>query len=281
MPSKFLLILNLMRLGSPSVYAVYFFPASFGLLLSSNLTESIGYLVLFFIGSITTRGAGCIINDIFDKDFDKHVQRTKNRPLASGDLTLKEALIALTLLSLFNFLILLTLSRTAIIIGLITAVMTGLYPLMKRITYLPQLFLGFTINLGVLIGYATMHDTISLSSMLLYLSCCFWTLGYDTIYAFMDTKDDRKVGIKSLALLLENKNYKFWLTLFYTIFIAMFYLSTAITGYLALGLVCLALLVLFWQVITLNINDSVNCRQRFNANNFVGLVLCLAMCLQY
>lgn len=282
MLKKIRLFARLARIGSPSVYSVYFFPASFGLLLSSQLQETIGYLALFFIGSITTRGAGCIINDVCDRNFDKLVERTKKRPLASDDLTLQEALVALAILSLLSLSILLTLPKAAIIIGLIAAVMTGLYPLMKRITYLPQVFLGATINAGVLIGYASIHEAVSLPALVLYFSCCFWTLGYDTIYAFMDLEDDKKAGIKGTAILLEKHSPKLWLVAFYLSFallfsIALFLARGVLTIPQFVGIV-LASLLMLWQVVTLNIRSPSSCLIRFKANTYVGAKLML-VCL--
>jgi 4-hydroxybenzoate polyprenyltransferase len=277
MPSNFLLILELMRLSSSTGYLLVFFPAFWGLTLASTTWYDLREIPLFFIGSILARGAGCIVNDILDQKLDSKVERTKNRPLASGRISTKEALTALFFLLLICLAILLSLSVTSIIIGCVSFLMILMYPMMKRLTYFPQIFLGIVFNQGCLIAYASVKNTLSVEALILYLGCCFWTISYDTIYGFMDIRDDRKAGIYSLALFLEKKNYRFWLSLFYAIFIVLFYLSTTITGYLPLGLVFLASLTLLWQVITLEIKDPVNCRKRFKSNNFVGILLALAM----
>lgn len=280
MPSNFLLILELMRLTSATGYLLVFFPAFWGLMLASTSWYDLREIPLFFVGSVLTRGAGCIINDVLDQKLDSKVERTKNRPLASGRISTKEALVALFFLLLICLAILLSLSLTSIIIGCISFLMILMYPLMKRLTNFPQVFLGIVFNQGCLIAYASTKNTLSREALILYLSCCFWTIGYDTIYAFMDVKDDRKVGIHSMALFLEKKNYKFWLGSFYTIFIGLFYISTKTltANYLSQGLISLAYIILLWQVITLDVNNTGNCRKRFKSNNLVGFFLCLSIC---
>jgi 4-hydroxybenzoate polyprenyltransferase len=278
--NKLLLFAKLARLSSPSVYSVYFFPVSFGLLLASPIKDIYGFLLLFAIGSITTRGAGCIISDIFDRDFDRCVERTKNRPLANDSLSIQEALLALIILSFFSFYILLLLPKTAVLVGVIASVMIALYPLMKRITYFPQLFLGFTINAGVLIGYATVHDAISFAALLMYLACCFWTLGYDTIYAFMDLEDDKKIGIRGMALLLEKSYPKFWFGFFYFLFILLFlislYIARANVNQFQLAIILVVFCLMQWQIINLDINSKDDCMRSFQAIKYVGLFLMVA-----
>ncbi|MGX6960219.1 MAG: 4-hydroxybenzoate octaprenyltransferase [Rickettsia endosymbiont of Pentastiridius leporinus] len=277
MQNKLLLTLKLMRADKPVAYLLVFFPALFGLLLANPSKSELIYLLpLFILGSITTRSSGCIINDIFDCKFDKHVARTKDRPLASGALSVSYAISIIVILSIISLFILLSLSRTAIYIGFFAVIMISIYPLMKRITYFPQVFLGFTFNLGTLIVYAAVQGKIDIAAIIMYLACCFWTVGYDTIYGFADIKDDKKIGVKSLSICLENKHYKFWLCIFYIVFMLLFALAAGHDiDYLP---ITAALILLILQVATLDIASPANCVARFKANNYIGILLSLAFC---
>lgn len=280
MLNKLLLTLKLMRADKPVAYLLVFFPALFGLLLANpSRADLIHLLPLFILGSITARSSGCIINDIFDRKFDKHVARTKDRPLASGTLSLSYAIIILFTLSIISLCILLLLNKTAIYIGFFAVIMISLYPLMKRITYFPQIFLGFTFKLGALIAYAAVQDKLDIAAIIMYLACCFWATGYDTIYGFMDIKDDKKIGVKSLSIYLENKSLKFWLYICYIGFILLFILATNIANYNIDYLpILVALTLLMLQVATLDIRNPANCMTIFRANNYVGGLLGLAFC---
>ncbi|MCC8468188.1 MAG: 4-hydroxybenzoate octaprenyltransferase [Rickettsia endosymbiont of Eriopis connexa] len=278
--NKLLLTLKLMRADKPVAYLLVFFPALFGLLLANPSNTELAHLLpLFILGSITARSSGCIINDIFDKKFDKYVVRTKDRPLASGALSVYYAIFILLILSIISLCILLLLSKTAIYTGIFAVIMISTYPLMKRITYFPQIFMGFTFKLGALIAYAAVQDTLDIAVIIMYLACCLWATGYDTIYGFMDIKDDKKIGVKSLSIYLENKHYKFWLYVFYIGFILLFIIATNIAnsniGYLP---ILAALILLILQVATLDIKNPANCMIRFRANNYVGVLLGLAFC---
>ncbi|WP_143548604.1 UbiA family prenyltransferase, partial [Rickettsia sp. wq] len=168
---KFLLTLKLMRADKPVAYLLVFFPALFGLLLANPSRADLIYLLpIFILGSITTRSSGCIINDIFDRKFDKHVARTKNRPLARGILSIKYAIAILFILGVISLFILLALNKTAIYIGFFAVMMISIYPLMKRVTYLPQVFLGFTFNLGTLIAYAAVQNKLDIAAITMYLA---------------------------------------------------------------------------------------------------------------
>ncbi|CAN7975237.1 unnamed protein product, partial [Ixodes persulcatus] len=226
-----------------------------------------------------TRSSGCIINDIFDRKFDKHVVRTKDRPLASGALPVFYAIFILFILSVISLYILLLLSKTAIYTGFFTVIMISLYPLMKRITYFPQILMGFTFKLGALIAYAAVQDKLDMAAIIMYLACCFWATGYDTIYGYMDIKDDKKIGVKSLSIYLENKHPKFWLYICYIGFILLFILSIKIANHNIDYLpIVTALILLVLQVATLDIENPVDCMTRFRANNYVGVLLGLAFC---
>ncbi|XVN43655.1 MAG: 4-hydroxybenzoate octaprenyltransferase [Candidatus Rickettsia vulgarisii] len=278
MLNKFFLFLKLMRLPYYSGYLLCFFPAYFGLFLTDiSNSNLIKLLPLFFIGSVITRGAGCVINDIFDKDFDKHVERTKNRPLTSGALTVKEALIFLGILLICSLAILLSLNKTSIYLGFLAFFLIILYPLMKRIINMPQVFLGIVFNFGALIGYSAVTNKLSLESFIMYVACCFWTICYDTIYGFTDIGDDKKINIKSMALFLEKRNYKLHLYIYYTIFIFLFILANILAyKHPSYILILIAYFMLIWQVATLKITDSNNCYQRFKNSNLVSLLLALS-----
>ena len=205
MPKIFSTIVELLRLNKPVGYLLVFFPALFGLFLAYEEPIDLYYMPVLFIGSVLARSSGCVINDFFDRDFDRQVLRTRNRPLANNTISTELALIILGLLLLLTMWTLLYFTIIPIIIGIIAFCMIVIYPLMKRFTYFPQVFLGLTFNLGCLISYAEIKDDISLGALLMYTACGFWTFGYDSIYAFMDIKDDKAVGIKSSAIFLEGK----------------------------------------------------------------------------
>ncbi|AGJ03071.1 4-hydroxybenzoate octaprenyltransferase [Rickettsia prowazekii] len=280
MLNKLLIIFKLMRADKPVAYLLDFFPALFGLLLANPSNMELAYLLpLFIFGSITARSSGCIINDIFDRKFDKYVERTKKRPLASGAVSVFYAIFILLILSIISLSILLLLNKTAIYTGFFAVIMIILYPLMKRITYFPQIFLGFTFKLGVLVAYGAVQDKLDTEAIIMYLACCFWAIGYDTIYGYMDIKDDKKIGVKSLSIYLENKNPKFWLYICYIGFILLFILATKIANFNIDYLpVLAALILLILQIATLDIKNPVNCIKRFSANNYVGVLLIMAFC---
>ncbi len=280
MPKIFSTIAKLMRLNAPVAYLLVFFPAVFGLLLAYEKTSDLYYLAILSVGSILARSAGCIINDFFDKDFDRQVERTKNRPLANNTISTSLAFIILVLLLFAALWLLLFLSVTAIILGIVAFCMMSIYPLMKRFTYFPQMFLGITFNLGCLIGYACVKDDISISSLLMYFACGFWTFGYDSIYAFMDIKDDKLVGVKSSAIFLEYKPYKLLISLVYTIFIGFYILANLLSNntFGALGGLA-AIPILTWQIKSLDISNPKNCLIRFKSNQYVGFIMSLSMLL--
>lgn len=285
MPKIFLTIILLMRLNTPVGYLLVFFPALFGLFLAYRDPSDLFYIPVFFLGSIIARSAGCIINDLFDKDFDKQVKRTKNRPLSNNKISLPLVFFILVFLLTISLIILLALSLTSLIIGVISFFMIVLYPLMKRFTYFPQVFLGLTFNLGCLIAYAAIKDEILITALLMYLACGFWTFGYDTIYAFMDIKDDKKIGVKSSAIFLEKRQYKLWIVFSYICFITLYVITNLLSknhiG--ALGAV-IAIPMLLWQVKTLDVSKPKICLARFKSNIYVGCVLAITMligCLKF
>ena len=197
------------------------FPAIWSILIVLKEEIDIYLIFLFAYGSFIMRSAGCIINDIIDIKFDKNVKRTKSRPLASENLEITDAIILFIIFISIGLSILLTLNSTCILLGLIVFPLILIYPLMKRYTNLPQIFLAIVFNFSVLISWAAAKGEFDYQSLLLYLACFFWTLGYDTIYACQDKEDDKKIGVKSLAIYLE-KNINFWISFFYLSFVIVF-----------------------------------------------------------
>lgn len=278
MMNKIYDILDLMRLKnikSHVGYLLIFIPSLLSIELASEGERYWKLIGLFFIGSVIMRSAGCIINDILDKDFDKQVSRTCNRPIATGKISVIYAIFLCLLLCLFGLIILLQFSYHAILMGVASLFFVVTYPLCKRFTYLPQLYLGITFNLGVLIASVEVNGIISIEAWILYLGMIFWTLYYDTIYGFSDIKDDKKAGVKSLSLFLEKKAYKYWLGFFGVtanclVFVA-FSLKNAniLSGFL---IMIFNLLIIYAQLRTLNISESENCLSRFRSNIYIGLL---------
>lgn len=231
--------------------------------------------ILFAIGAVTMRAAGCIINDMADRDFDAKVERTKSRPLASGQISMLGASVFLAILLLIGLLILIQLPMIAVFVGLCSIPLFVIYPFMKRFTYWPQFFLGLTFNIGILVAYAASGNCLHIEAFLLYFGAVFWTLGYDTIYAHQDKNDDMQIGVKSTALFLGDKS-KFFITVFYALFLAMFFIATSIKANFGLVSIILFLAAashFAWQVWRLNINDGATCLKLFKSNTITGLLL--------
>ena len=201
------IFIELTRLNKPIGFMLLFWPCSWGLAfaytINPNLKLFFNYLILFFLGSVLMRSAGCIVNDIVDKDFDKKVERTKNRPLASGKINVKHSIIYVLILCLMAFMILLQFNLFTIILGMSSMLLAFSYPFMKRFTYWPQLFLGITFNWGIIMAWVAVNNNINLEVIILYVSAIFWTLGYDTIYGAQDMVDDEIIGIKSASIKLS------------------------------------------------------------------------------
>ena len=187
------LFIELTRLKKPIGYMLLFWPCSWGLTLaydfSSDLNIYFFYLLLFFLGSVLMRSAGCIVNDVLDRKFDEKVFRTKDRPIASGKVSVKLALLYSGILCLIAFLVLINFNFFTIIIALASMPLAFTYPLMKRFTYWPQLFLGVTFNYGLVLAWTSISGSLSLVPLIFYIGAIFWTLGYDTIYGYQDIKD--------------------------------------------------------------------------------------------
>ena len=273
------LFIELIRLKKPIGYMLLFWPCMWGLSLaydfSNGLNSYFFYTLLFFLGSVLMRSAGCIVNDISDKDFDKKVSRTKNRPIATGKISTKLALIYATTLCFFSFLILINFNFLTIVLAIASMPLAFGYPLMKRFTYWPQLFLGFTFNYGLILGWTSIVNQINLVPILFYFGAVFWTLGYDTIYGFQDIKDDEIIGVKSTSIKFKKKSNSF-LIMCYSIFI----LSTLMVGILMhfsiiffIFLLIPFIHLIFYQIIKLDINNPNNCLKIFKSNNFFGSLI--------
>jgi 4-hydroxybenzoate polyprenyl transferase len=194
------LFIDLTRLKKPIGYMLLFWPCAWGLTLaydfSNNLKNYFFYLLLFFLGAVLMRSAGCIVNDILDKEFDKKVFRTKDRPIASGKISVKLGIVYVLILCFCALLVLLNFNTITIMLALGSMPLAFTYPLMKRFTYWPQLFLGITFNYGLLLGWTSINENLDIIPILFYIGAIFWTLGYDTIYGFQDIKDDEIIGLK-------------------------------------------------------------------------------------
>ncbi len=277
--NKIWLLINLARLNNPIGIFLLLFPCLLGITIASDQIN-LEIFTLFTLGAITMRSAGCIINDIVDRNLDKKTVRTKDRPLANEQLTLKEAYYFLLFLLIIGLLILIKLNQIVIILGLAIIPLIVLYPYMKRITYFPQLFLGIIFNWGVLMGYASIKNTLDPEIFFLYAACIFWTIGYDTIYAHQDKKTDVKIGIKSTAILFGKKT-KLCLCMLYLLMILNL-VSTGIVFQLTSSFYLITTVIflhLMWQIYTLEINDPKNCLSRFKSNRWVGLAMLAAIIL--
>lgn len=281
MPTTLKNYLNLTRLKQPTGIWLLFFPCLFGIALAYKQNPNfdvIYFTILFFLGSVLMRSAGCIINDIFDRNFDKKVARTKNRPIACGTISIKNALILLTILLSLALIILLQFNLATILLGLASIFFVITYPLMKRITYFPQFFLGLTFNLGILFASTAILSKITLPALLLYIANIFWTLIYDTIYGYQDLEDDLTVGVKSTAIKFGNHPQKilYFLTSIYLFFLTILgILSNFQFTYFTL--ILLAVSHIICQIKTCNFSDGTICLKKFKTNFWVGIIIFLAI----
>ena len=225
------LFIELTRLKKPIGFMLLFWPCAWGLTIAYDLTKNINeylfYLLLFFLGAVLMRSAGCIVNDILDKEFDKKVLRTKTRPIASSKISLKLGLVYATMLCTLAFLVLINFNIFTIIIAMCSMPLAFTYPLMKRYTYWPQLFLGITFNYGLILGWTCIKSGFDMIPIIFYFGAIFWTLGYDTIYGFQDIKDDEIIGLKSTSIKFKSNPLIFLITCY-----SIFYLSLLVIGYL-------------------------------------------------
>ena len=276
------IIIELTRLNKPIGYMLLFWPCAWGLAYANTFHENfnffIQYLFLFFCGAVLMRSAGCIFNDIVDKDFDKKVKRTQKRPIASGKISLKQSFLYIIILCLLAFLILMQFNLFTIILGMSSMILAFSYPFMKRITYWPQLFLGITFNWGIIMAWASVNNNVNQDIIILYLSAIFWTLGYDTIYGAQDISDDEIIGLKSTSVKFK-KNINFFVGLMYLANITLItYLFTDSIGYNLFSLLFgLFIFSLFYQVFTFNKKNSKSCLEMFKINNLSGLIFFISI----
>ncbi len=274
---------TLARLDRPIGIWLLLLPGWWGIVLASGGLFHMGLkswtlIVLFGIGAIIMRAAGCVINDLWDRDLDKQVERTKSRPLAAGTLNEKQAMVFLAGLLTVGLLILLTMNWTTIILGVLSIPLIVAYPYMKRITWWPQAFLGITFNFGALMGYSAVTGTLGFSALLLYAAGICWTLGYDTIYAHQDREDDAIAGIKSTARLFGEDSPR-WVKSFYDLcagflVFAVLLQGSGLWGAIAILMACSHLL---WQMTEWQPQDPASSLLIFRANRDFGLLVLLAV----
>jgi len=273
------LFIDLTRLRKPIGYMLLFWPCSWGLTLaydfSNDLRNYFFYLLLFFLGAVLMRSAGCIVNDILDKEFDKKVSRTKDRPIACGKISVKLGIVYTLILCFCALLILLNFNSITIILAIGSMPLAFTYPLMKRFTYWPQLFLGITFNFGLLLGWTSIYGDLDILPILFYIGAIFWTLGYDTIYGFQDIKDDEIIGLKSTSIKFKKKPLIFlttcYLILFLTI-ITLGILKNFNVFYYAFSLI-IGYHLFLYQLKSVKLDNPMNCLKVFKSNNLFGFLV--------
>ena len=277
------LFIDLIRLKKPIGFMLLFWPCAWGLTLaydfSTNLNDYFFYLILFFLGAVFMRSAGCIVNDIIDKEFDKKVYRTKNRPIASEKVSIKLGIFYVLILCILALLVLLNFNSYTVMLAFISMPLAFTYPLMKRFTYWPQLFLGITFNYGIILGWTSTNDQINSTPIILYLGAIFWTLAYDTIYGFQDIKDDEIIGVKSTSIKFKNQPKKilFLCFLIFTVSLAMIGYLMNLNNIYFLFLFFICIQIFFYQLRTLDINNTSICLKIFKSNNYLGLMIYVSL----
>ena len=273
---------QLTRLDKPIGFMLLFWPCSWGLAYAYSINQNfnlfIYYLILFFLGSVLMRSAGCIFNDIVDKDFDKKVKRTKTRPIASGKISVKRSLSYVLIICLIALFILLQFNKLTIFLGMSSMILAFSYPYMKRITYWPQLFLGITFNWGIIMAWTAINNGITYEITILYLSAIFWTLGYDTIYGAQDMSDDEIIGLKSTSIKFK-ENIKLFVAVSYLLTISlMFFLFSSKIGINFFSTLFLGFLIsLIYQIVKFDHMKPKLCLNIFKFNNYSGLIFFIAL----
>ena len=277
------LFLELTRIKKPIGFMLLFWPCTWGLTIAYDFSGEkityIFYLTLFIVGAILMRSAGCIVNDIADRKFDTKVSRTKNRPIASGKISVVKGLFYSVFLCLLALMILIQFNFLTIILALGSMPLAFTYPLMKRFTYWPQLFLGITFNYGIILGWSSITNEVNILPFILYFGAIFWTLGYDTIYGFQDIKDDEIIGIKSTSIKFKLNPYVF-LKICYLIFIISLFtigLLLKLNLIYFIFLFMASLQIYYFQIYKLDINKMDSCLNIFKSNNFLGFIIFLGL----
>ncbi len=273
------LFIDLTRLKKPIGYMLLFWPCAWGLTLGYDFSDDKNnyffYLILFFLGAVLMRSAGCIVNDIVDRNFDKKVFRTKHRPIASGNVSIKLGFFYSILLCFLALLVLINFNLFTILLALGSMPLAFTYPLMKRFTYWPQLFLGITFNYGLILGWTSVNNEVNLVPIIFYLGAIFWTLGYDTIYGYQDIKDDEIIGVKSTSIKFKENPKKF-LYMVYSIFIIALISVGTLMKFNFLYFIFLVLIsyqLFFFQIKKFNKEIPDTCLKIFKSNNFLGFTV--------
>jgi 4-hydroxybenzoate polyprenyltransferase len=285
LPQRWKPYARLARLDRPIGTWLLFWPCVFGLILGAAADErrfldwrDAWYVILFAVGALVMRGAGCTFNDIIDRDFDAQVARTRGRPIPSGAVSVRQAAVFLVALCLVGLAVLLQLNWLAVALGAASLLLVAAYPFMKRITWWPQAWLGLTFNWGAILGFAAQTGRVDTGDLMLYAGLFFWTLGYDTIYAHQDKEDDELIGVKSTARLF-GANSRAWILRFYAVCFTLILAAgfTEHAGWPFAPLMLLAGAHMLWQVRRLNVDDPVNCLTLFRANRETGALVALAL----
>lgn len=280
---KIIAISDLIRLKRQYGTILVLCPTLWSLFVAADGRPSLKLLAIFILGTFLMRSAGCAINDIADRNFDKFVERTKNRPLADGRLALKEAIAVFVILSLFAFCLVLFLNPFTIILSVIGISLASLYPFVKRVSHLPQVVLGMAFGWGAVMAWSAVHNTIGLPAILIFAANIFWSTAYDTIYAMMDIEDDKKIGVKSTAILFGRHVYTI-LYLLYAAFIAIFAAAGVASNmnWIFFAVLFLSGIIFEYMVSMLKkspTRDTVF--QIFTANAVVGLVILAGIVVDY
>jgi 4-hydroxybenzoate polyprenyltransferase len=263
--------LRLTRLHQPTGIWLLLWPCWWAVTLARHDLPPLKLLALFFAGAVVMRSAGCVLNDIVDRKFDAEVERTRTRPLASGEVSLSEAIVLFFLLLLLAFNIVIQMKRAALRLAIVSLALVACYPFMKRVTWWPQAFLGLTFNWGALMGWAAVNGNVGMPALLLYAGGICWTLGYDTIYAHQDKEDDMKIGVKSTALRLGAQSRQ-WIAGFYAAAVFFWCLAGVLNHngwpyFLGLALVAAHF---YWQAASVKLDDPGSCLRVFRANALLG-----------
>lgn len=276
----FKIFINLTRLNRPIGYLLLFWPCSWGLAYAYSLNKNIEifliYIVLFFLGAVLMRSAGCIVNDIVDRKLDKKVKRTQGRPLAANLISIEKAIIYVIVLCGLAFCILIQFNFLTIFLGLASMTLAFSYPFMKRITYWPQLFLGLTFNWGIIMAWTSITGFLTIDIFLVYLAAIFWTLGYDTIYGAQDIVDDEIIGVKSTSIKFKKMLKKFvFLCYFSSLFIfSVFFFFEMTTIYFLIPFLAFVISLLY-QIFNFDKEKPKTCLEAFKINNFSGFYIFL------
>ena len=276
-------LIDVTRLSKPIGFLLLFWPCAWGLSLAHYFQRDINtffsHLVLFFFGSVLMRSAGCIVNDIVDEKIDKKVFRTKKRPIASGSLSKELAWTYVLILCALAFLVLIQFNFLTICLGIFSMIFAFSYPFMKRFTYWPQLFLGFTFNWGIIMAWTSITNEISYLPILLYFGAIFWTLGYDTIYGTQDISDDELIGVKSTAIKFKNNINQFVMGCYLLSSIIFVLIMLNLKINYSFMFTIFFIVTLFYQVKIFKVNNSSSCLRAFKINNFSGLFIFLSLFL--